>query len=155
MIQDSIVVKKRHQKFVEEASEYRVVWALENEVGYASSSSNHFEDKEGTPIKLVCFWSNRKLAKVCAKNDWEDYKPAQLSLEEFMENWCVGMYNDGIIVGTNFDWNMFGFEIEPLELILELTEKLKAKKKDLNFNKFDGIEDIEQQAKEIIDAHQT
>ena len=150
MLQNSIVVKKRHQKFVEEITENEIVWALENKEGFATSSSNQFEDEKGNPIGLICFWSDKKLASVCAKKNWSDYKPKELRIEEFMENWCVGIYHDNLMVGTNFDWNMFGFEIEPLELIIEIVEKLKEKNKNLIFKKFEGIEDIESQVKEIV-----
>ena len=47
-----------------------------------------------------------------------------------------------------FDQNLFGHEIEPLDLILELTSELKSTGKDLNFRKFNGIADLEKQVKE-------
>ena len=64
-----------------------------------------------------------------------------------MENWCVGMANDGLLIGTQFDQNLFGHEVEPLDLILELTAELKSIGKDLNFRKYKGIIDLEEQVK--------
>jgi len=150
MIQNSIAIKRRHQKFIEEISESRIVWALENSDGFATSTSNHFEDNDGRPIGLICFWSNRKLANVCAKEAWSEYNPKELRLEEFMENWCIGMHNDTLMIGTNFDLNMFGYEIEPLELIIEIAEKCNHEKTNFEFVKFDGLEDIESQVREIV-----
>ena len=68
---------------------------------------------------------------------------------ENIENWCLGMANDGLLVGTQFDQNLFGYEVEPLDLILELTTELKSINKDLQFRKFKGIIDLEKQVKEI------
>lgn len=151
MIQDSIVVKKRHQKFVDEIANSGYVRALKNNTGFATSSSNEFEDEEENAIGLICFWSDNNLAKVCAKEGWADYKPKRIRIEEFMESWCIGMFRENLMVGTNFDWNMFGFEIEPLELLIEVIEKLREKNKKLTFRKFMGIEDLESQIKKILD----
>jgi hypothetical protein len=45
---------------------------------------------------------------------------------------------------------MFGFEIEPLDLILELVEELKTNKKELEFLKFKDLADLENQINESI-----
>lgn len=68
-----------------------------------------------------------------------------------MENWCVGMDNDGHLIGTEFDQNMFGYETEPLDMILDLCVELKSIGKDLDFRKFEGILDLESQVKAIHD----
>ncbi len=39
----------------------------------------------------------------------------------------------------------------PLDLILELTAELKSNGKDLNFRKFNGIEDLEKLVKELTE----
>jgi hypothetical protein len=54
-------------------------------------------------------------------------------LSDFIENWCLGMENDELLVGSEFERNMFGFESEPMELIIELISILKSTGKDLNF----------------------
>jgi hypothetical protein len=46
---------------------------------------------------------------------------------------------------------MFGFESEPMELILELITELKSIGKDLKLKKFEGIKDLEKQIKEIVE----
>lgn len=43
------------------------------------------------------------------------------------------MYNDGFLIETNFDQNMFGYETEPLELVIELINELKRIGKTLTF----------------------
>ena len=117
MIQDSAFIEKRHKRFITTVCESEIIYGLKNSQGFATSSANKFEDDNGNPIMIICFWAEKALAKSCVKNEWNDYKPCEISLPDFIENWCIGMENDGLIIGTQFDQNMFGFEVEPLELI--------------------------------------
>lgn len=151
MFQDHITVKLRHERFVKKVCDTKIVFGLKNDDGFATSSSNEFDDKDGNPIELICFWAERALANSCRKSDWENYELVELSLEEFIENWCVGLYNDELLVGTSFDQNMFGYEVEPLELILEIIEELKSKQIGLALRKYADIEELEEQVKEIVD----
>jgi hypothetical protein len=45
---------------------------------------------------------------------------------------------------------MFGFEIDPFDLILELVEELKTNKKELEFLKFENLADLENQINDAI-----
>ena len=148
MLQDSKTLKNRHLKFIKTVSESELVYGLKSKNGFATSSSTQLEDNKGNPIGMICFWSEKVRAKSCAKDEWRKYKVTEISLAEFIENWCIGMANDGLLIGTQFDQNLFGHEVEPLELILELTVELKSIGKELNFRKFNGIADIEKQVKE-------
>lgn len=151
MFQDSITLKNRHLKFVKTVSKTEIVYGLKNKNGFATSSSTQYEDNDGNPIGIICFWSEKVRAKSCAKDEWEKYEVKEISLSEFMENWCIGMANDELLIGTQFDQNLFGYETEPLELIIELTNELKSIEKELSFRKFNGINDFEKQVKEIIE----
>lgn len=61
------------------------------------------------------------------------------------------MYNDNLLVGINFDWNLFGQENAPLELIIEITSELQKRKKELTFNKFEGVRALEMQSRIILE----
>lgn len=150
MIQDSILIEKRYERFIKSVCNSEIVWGLKNHEGFASSASVHYEDKDGEPVGIICFWAEKALAKSCIKDDWSEYKLTEISLSDFMENWCVGMGNDGLLVGTEFDQNLFGFEADPYELILDLSSELKNIGKNLDFRKFDNINDIENQVKDVI-----
>jgi hypothetical protein len=150
MLKNHIDVRLKHEKFTKRVCETNIVYGLESEEGFATSSSNDFEDEDGEPIGIICFWSEKALANSCIKNGWEEYKLTEISLSEFIENWCIGMDNDELLVGTNFDQNMFGFEIDPFDLILELVEELKTNKKELEFLKFENLADLENQINEAI-----
>lgn len=151
MLQDSIAIKERYKRFRKTVCESEIVYALKNKKGFATSNSVQFEDENGEPIGIICFWSNKVLAKSCIKNSWAEYEICEILLSDFIENWCIGMKNDGLLIGTEFDQNLFGFEVEPLELILELTTQLKTIEKKLSFKKFDGIIDLEKQVKAVIE----
>ncbi|WP_036155360.1 DUF2750 domain-containing protein [Maribacter forsetii] len=150
MFQNYITVKNRHKKFLKTVCETETVYGLKNKKGFATSSSFHYDDEDGEPVGMICFWAEKARAKSCIKDGWRNYEPTEISLSEFMENWCVGMENDGLLVGTQFDQNMFGFEAAPLKLIIDLSTELKSIGKDLIFRKFKGIEDLETQVKEIM-----
>lgn len=151
MTQDTIRVEQNHKKFVKQAAKSGSVYGLENKDGFATAASLHYEDDNEKPIEIICFWSERELTKPCITGDWEGYKVAQISLTDFIENWCIGMDQDRLLVGTEFDHNKFGFEAEPLDLILELLTELKSINKDLKFKKFKGISDLEEQLREILE----
>lgn len=151
MLQDSTTLKNRHLKFIKTVSETEIVYGLKSKNGFATSSSTQYMDDDGNPIGMICFWAEKARAKSCAKDEWQKYKVTEISLSEFMENWCIGMINDGLLIGTQFDQNLLGFETEPFELIIDLTAELKSLRKDLNFRRFNGIEDMEKQVKELTE----
>ncbi|MEP0265405.1 DUF2750 domain-containing protein [Dokdonia sp.] len=151
MLQDAILLEKRHQRFIKTVCESEIVYGLKNRKGFATSSSIHDEDDQGNPIGMICFWANRALAKSCITDGWRRYKVIEIPLSDFMENWCIGMENDGLLIGTEFDKNMFGFEAKPLELLLELSTELTVLGKDVTFKKFNGITDLKKQVQSILE----
>lgn len=151
MIQDSLIIEKRHKRFIKTVCKSETVYGLKSHKGFATSSSTKYQNEEGEPIGIICFWAEKSLAKSCIEKDWLNYEISEILLSGFIENWCIGMENDGLLIGTEFDRNMFGFESEPMVLILELVTELKSIGKDLNFNKFKGIIDLEKKVKEIVE----
>lgn len=151
MIQDSITIENRHKRFLKVVCKTGIVYGLECEDGFATSSSVHYEDEDENPIGIICFWAEKALAKSCTKSDWAGYEIVEIPLTEFIENWCIGMDGDRLLVGTEFDQNMFGFEADPLELIVDLLNELEANNKQLKFNKFKNNSDLKAQVQEILD----
>jgi hypothetical protein len=150
MFQDSITLKNRHLKFLKTVSDSEIVFGLKSKNGFANSSSTQYKDDKGNPIGMICFWAEEVRAKSCIKDEWKKYNVTEIPLTDFIENWCVGMANDELLIGTQFDQNLFGYEVEPLELIIELIDELKSIEKDLKLGKFNGIADLEKQVREII-----
>ncbi|WP_278022073.1 DUF2750 domain-containing protein [Flavobacterium ginsengisoli] len=77
MFKNHIDIKLKHKKFIKEVCETEIVFALKSKNGFATSYSNEFEDEDGEPIGIICFWSKEIMAKICAKNEWDDYHPAK------------------------------------------------------------------------------
>ena len=148
---DSQLIKDRHKNFIKTVCETEKVYGLENADGFAFTSSAHYENEDGEPIGIICFWGDKALAQSCIQNSWSECQVLEMSLSNFMEHWCIGMDKDGLLVGTEFDENIFGYESEPFTLILQLTAELKNQGKDLKFENFGGIADLEKQIKEIFD----
>ena len=151
MLQHSILIEKRHERFIKNVCKSGIVYALRDKEGFATSTSVNFVNEEEEAVGIICFWAEKALAISCIKEEWSKYKIIEIQLVEFIENWCIGMDNDGILIGTEFDQNMFGFEAEPLALILQLVTELKAIGKELNYKNFKNSTDLEKQVKAILE----
>lgn len=151
MLQDHITVENRHKDFIKKITETETVYALKDGNGYATSYSNESEYEDSEEVQIICFWSDAARAKSCIENQWNHYEPSPIPLNEFVENWCLGMNSDGLLVGTNFDSNLFGYEAEPLELILDIIEELRSSGKSLELRKFENMEDLEKQIREVLE----
>ncbi|MDN5397308.1 MAG: DUF2750 domain-containing protein [Chryseobacterium sp.] len=152
MIQDHITIENRHKDFIKKVTETEIIYALQDDNGFAVSYSNELEYEDGEPVQIICFWSDEARAKSCINDEWSHYKISSIPLNEFIENWCLGMNNDGLVAGTNFDSNLFGFEAEPLELVLDIIEELKRTGKTINLVKFENIQEMETQIKDVLSS---
>ncbi|NLD93388.1 MAG: DUF2750 domain-containing protein [Fibrobacter sp.] len=139
-IDETNELELKFENFIKKVSETGIVWGLENDDGFAMSSSSEFEDEDGEPIELMCFWSEKKLADVCAKDEWKGYKTVQVELGDFLEHWCVGMANDGLVIGVDLDTELTGYEIDPLDLILEISDQLSAIGKTLKLKDYKSLD---------------
>ena len=139
----------RHKKFIDEVSENGVVWGLKSSDGYASLSSRNYEDENGKPIEVVCFWSNKKLAEDIQNEHWKNKEVRAIKLFRFLENWCVGTFNDNLMMGTNLDIELIGQENNPIELAYEILLHLKTKEKELNFKNHSSHQEFEKAVKDI------
>ncbi|WP_075188296.1 DUF2750 domain-containing protein [Teredinibacter haidensis] len=106
--------------FIEDALETGCVWGLEGSDGWALCSSLQNEELEVMPM-----WSQPEYAKWHCKEEWKDYKVVPISLEELLDEWLPGMHEDVLLVGVNWNTEMEGEEVEPLDL-LEDVDKAAA-----------------------------
>jgi hypothetical protein len=117
----SIASKERHERFIQRVVDSGVVWGLKDDDGWVTSSSTAEQTEERA---IMPFWSDRAYAKQCAKDEWSSYEPTQIPLDLFLEHWLPGMHADGYLVGTNWNVSLCGHEIEPLQLLAEINERL-------------------------------
>lgn len=71
------------------------------------------------------FWSDRAYAAQCAKDEWSDYTPILIPLQDFTETWLPGMANDNVLVGVNWNTHLIGAEVNPLKLKEQLQKERK------------------------------
>nr|WP_315034411.1 DUF2750 domain-containing protein [uncultured Chryseobacterium sp.] len=150
MLQDHITLKNRYKDFIRKVIETETVYALQDDKGYATSYSNDLEYEDGEPVQIICLWSDAARAKSCVDREWNHYEVSSIPLNDFLENWCLGMNSDSLLVGINFDSNLFGYEAEPLELALEIVKELKKNEKSFPLRKFDDLEDMEAQIRDVL-----
>lgn len=137
MLQDSATIESKYKLFIEKVAASKLVWGLKNKKGWANSESNN---GEGTAI--IPFWSDRAYAKGCAKDDWRDYSATEISLPEFLESWCLGMADENVLAGINWDANMFGKEADAPALILDVLHQLKSIQSAIKFLNYTSIDEF-------------
>jgi len=138
-----------HLNFIREVINGETVFFLEDQNGIAYCGSLFFKTDTNEAVPVLCFWSSREKAAAAAVESWSNYKVAEMCLATFIEDWLVQLYNDSLIAGIDFDKNMEGAECDPLDLISELISELKKEKRDLEFEHFKGIADVEKQIKSL------
>ncbi len=106
-------------RFIVESIEHGCVWGLKGPDGWALCGSEKYETTDVMP-----FWSQEEFAKVHCVEDWKDYEPIAVELGEFLEDWLTGMHEDVVLIGVNWDEELEGIEIEPLDLLEEFDNEL-------------------------------
>ncbi|KUJ83602.1 DUF2750 domain-containing protein [Microbulbifer flavimaris] len=107
-------------RFLPESAAQGCVWALEGDEGFALCESEKYPQTEVMP-----FWSQREFAEQQVDGEWQDYRVVPVDLEEFMDDWLTGMHDDVILVGINWNAELEGIELEPLDLLEQLEQELQ------------------------------
>ncbi|RVU90025.1 DUF2750 domain-containing protein [Flavobacterium columnare] len=149
-MKNDIQIIQRHQEFIKTICETEKVYTLVNSEIYSLSYANNYQDEEGNPIAILCVWSQKKYAQICQNEEWANYKVEEIDLVDFIENWCIGLDSDAMMAGIEFDKNLYGYEADPLELILEIVDYLKIIKKDLKLSYYRNLNDLAQKIKEVL-----
>lgn len=107
-------------RFIVEAMENGCVWGLQSEEGWALCASEDYDDVDVMPL-----WSQETFARHHCRDEWADYTPVAIELEEFLEDWLPGMHEDVLLVGVNWNDELEGGEMEPLDLLEEFEQELQ------------------------------
>jgi len=105
-------IEENIDRFIVEAIATGLVWGLEGEDGWAVCPSERNEELDVMP-----FWSQEEFAQQHCESDWAVYKPVAIALEEFLDDWLPGLHEDLILVGVNWNGELEGDELEPLDLL--------------------------------------
>jgi hypothetical protein len=108
-------------RFIVEAMATGCVWGLEGPDGWAVCPSEKHAESDVMP-----FWSQPEFAQEHCVAEWAAYKVVPVSTEELLEDWLPGMHDDVILVGVNWDAEMEGLEVEPLDLLAEFDGEMES-----------------------------
>lgn len=106
-------------RFVVEGLEQGCIWGLQGPEGWALCASEHHEDMDVIPL-----WSQEQFARIHCVEDWSEYRPVAIDINEFLEEWLPGMHDDVLLVGVNWNQDLEGDEIEPLDLLEEFESEM-------------------------------
>ena len=79
----------RYEYFIKKVADYEEVWGLYDN-GWATA-----QDDFGN--MLIPFFPRKEFAEYCAVNEWNNFKAVPIDLNEFIENWLVGMRKDRVL----------------------------------------------------------
>lgn len=77
----------RYEYFVKKVVDWEEVWGLFDD-GWAMT-----EDDNGK--LMMPFWPKKEFAEYCAYEEWSNYKPLSITLDEFITDWLPGIKEDG------------------------------------------------------------
>ena len=107
-------------RLVVECLENGRIWGLQDQEGNWSLVSSMDNDS----IDVIPFWSDQRMAQALCTGDWEVYKPVAIEMEEFLDDWLPGMHSDVLMTGINWNEDLEGQEMEPLDLLEEFEAEL-------------------------------
>lgn len=113
-------VQENLDRLVVECLENGCIWGLQDEEGNWSLVSSMDNDS----IDVIPFWSDQRMAQALCTGDWEVYKPVAIEMEEFLDDWLPGMHSDVLMTGVNWNEDLEGQEMEPLDLLEEFEAEL-------------------------------
>lgn len=126
----TVASDERHARFLRRAVESGEVWVLErsDEPGSWATSSCAMldEHEEEIDVPVVPVWSDRAYAQRCAKDAWAGYVPRAIPLDRFVEGVLRDMHEKDVMVGTNWNGDLIGHDLEPIELAQQLYATLEA-----------------------------
>lgn len=142
-------IEQQYRQFVSRIVQNQKVYTLATEQGVAVCPSNEYDTPQGKEAVVFMYWSEEEKARQCQKEEWEDYEILEIPLAEFLEAWCLGMAEDGTIAGVDFDAQLFGVEVLPVELLKEILTILKQYQQKIKFKEFASVEDLENYINEV------
>lgn len=86
---DALDDDERCERFVREVAGSGVVWGLYGETWARSDVAGK--------VEALPFWYRREHAARCLEGRWEGFVPRSIELDAFLEQWLVGMHEDGIV----------------------------------------------------------
>lgn len=138
------------KNFIEKIIKNDSVYIIEYKDEIAIAESLLFKTNANEPVNVVCFWSDKEQAMKCCNEIWKNYKPNEVCIATFIEDYLVNIYNESFIVGIDFNEKIEGIEADPLDVISELIKELKKQNINLELEYFKNLTDLENQLQKLL-----
>lgn len=112
---------ENYDRFLDEAIATGCVWGLESEEGWALCPANNNAELDVMPL-----WSQPEYAQLHVVGEWSAYKVVAIALEELLDDWLPGMHEDVTLIGPNWNGELEGDEVEPLDLLEDFDELVSS-----------------------------
>ncbi|ATC83439.1 MULTISPECIES: DUF2750 domain-containing protein [Pseudoalteromonas] len=113
-----IEIESQLVSFVEKVRLSEQVWALGgDDGGFVVCESNQFAETD-----VLLLWESEDAAKAQCKEEWQEFTPVEINLDEFLDEWVEDLNEDSALVGLNWNDDQVCVEIEPVGLARALSE---------------------------------
>ncbi|WP_338365733.1 DUF2750 domain-containing protein [uncultured Pseudoalteromonas sp.] len=113
-----IEIESQLVSFVEKVRLSEQVWALGgDDGGFVVCESNQFAETD-----VLLLWESEEAAKAQCKEEWQEFTPVEINLDEFLDEWVEDLNEDKALVGLNWNDDQVCLEIEPVGLARALSE---------------------------------
>ncbi|VBA49230.1 DUF2750 domain-containing protein [Mycobacterium attenuatum] len=110
-------LEANYRRFVDRVRATREVWVLlDPDLRGAWVHSNHYVTEDDEPVCVHLVYSAAAYARRHATGEWASMEPASLPLDQFLDGPLRGMHESGELLGPDFNADLAGLEIEPIEL---------------------------------------
>jgi len=103
------------EKFITDVKDNGVLWGLQYEDEWVVCDSQD-ETADVLPV-----WSSENAAKLLCCDEWAEYQPTAIPLDEFFEEWVNDLNEDGVLVGVEWDETLSGVEMDILDFALAMS----------------------------------
>ena len=91
----------------QKVTDFEEVWSLRDNEGWATLGLG---EKIFFPV-----WPKKEYADICISEEWKNYYPESIDLEEFLDEWIDGLKEDNIRItvmwnngsGIDIEWDVF------------------------------------------------
>lgn len=128
----------RYDAFIKNVVKNQIVYTLQDDQNFfAECPSEEYDDELGDPVAVLCFWDSEADTLACKQDEWENFTLETVPLDEFLGNVIMDMDEYHKLVGVAFDAELYGTEIEPVELLADLLDEIEAQDLADEFEQFD------------------
>ncbi|WP_296150619.1 DUF2750 domain-containing protein [uncultured Flavobacterium sp.] len=106
---------ERYKYFIRKVADFETVWGLYSD-GWAMASDNNSNS--------IVFWPEKIFAEKCIDNQWENYKPKSINIDDYLNKWIPGMEKDNLNAIIFYTAEDKGIVVSPSDLKKDIVEEL-------------------------------